>query len=151
MKVVEATQINSFAPIAAQTDFEQPSEESVFVLTSSQLQEIIRQATAPILQELQGLRASQEADIERLALDIALDRQRLARLEKVEPQPLQRDRGEILGALIAANGGKMLAKDARQKMHLSKELFSMLIASMKDDIETRPLHSDKRKLVLTLK
>jgi len=94
--------------------------------------------------------ARQTADIERLALDIALDRQRLTKLEKVEPQPLQKDRGEILRALIVANGGKMLAKDARQKMHLSKQLFSMLINSM-DDIETKPLHSDKRKLVLTLK
>ena len=68
-----------------------------------------------------------------------------------EPQPMQRDRAEILRALLAASGGKMLAKDARQRMHLSKELFSMLIASMKDDIEIKPLHSDKRKLVLTLK
>ena len=100
--------------------------------------------------QIAALEARQTADIERLALDIALDRQRLTKLEKVEPQPLQKDRGEILRALIVANGGKMLAKDARQKMHLSKQLFSMLINSM-DDIETKPLHSDKRKLVLTLK
>jgi len=33
-------------------------------------------------------------------------------MEWIEPQPMQRDRGEILRALIAANGGKMLAKDA---------------------------------------
>ena len=151
MSEIALAKINSFASQAMQADFVQPTEESVFVLTSSQLQEIIRQATAPILQELQALRARQEEDIERLALDIALDRQRLARLEKSEPQPLQRDRGEILRALIAANGGKMLAKDARQKMHLSKELFSMLLASTRDDIEVKPLHSDKRKLVLTLK
>jgi len=45
----------------------------------------------------------------------------------------------------------MLAKDARQKMHLSKELFSMLIASMGDYLEVKPLHSDKRKKVLALK
>ena len=70
---------------------------------------------------------------------------------KKDAQPMQKDRGDILRALLAANGGKMLAKDARQKMRLSKELFSMLIASMKDDIEIKPLHSDKRKLVLTLK
>lgn len=110
-----------------------------------------------IISEVQALKARidalecrQNEDIERLALDIALDRQRLSKLEKVEPQPLQKDRGEILRALIAANGGKMLAKDARQKMHLSKQLFSMLINSM-NDIETKPLHSDKRRLVLTLK
>ena len=151
MDVVDTTQINSFAPVAAQTDFVPPSEEAVFILNSGQLQEIIRQATAPILQELEALRAGQEADIERLALDIALDRQRLARLEKIEPQPLQKDRGEILRALIAANGGKMLAKDARQKMHLSKQTFSMLIASMGEYIEIKPLHSDKRRDVLMLK
>jgi hypothetical protein len=89
--------------------------------------------------------------IRHLARDIALDRQRLAKLEKVEPQPLQKDRGAVLRALIVANGGKMLAKDARQKMHLSKELFSMLIASMGDYLEVKPLHSDKRKKVLVLK
>ena len=34
---------------------------------------------------------------------------------KKEAQPMQRDRADILRALIAANGGKILAKDARQK------------------------------------
>jgi len=151
MDKVALAKINSFASTAARTDFEPPSEESVFVLTSSQLQEIIRQATAPILHELQALNARQEADIERLALDIALDRQRLAKLEKTEPQPLQKDRGEILRALIAANGGKMLAKDARQKMHLIKPRFSELLATMKDDIEIRPYHLKKNQKVLVLK
>jgi hypothetical protein len=32
---------------------------------------------------------------------------------KKEPQPKQKDWGEILRALLAANGGKMLAKEAR--------------------------------------
>ncbi len=67
------------------------------------------------------------------------------------PQPLQKDRGEILRALIAANGGKMLAKEARQKMRLSKQLFSMLLKSMDDYIEIKPLHSDNRKNLLILK
>jgi len=100
---------------------------------------------------ISALEAHQLDDTARLARDIALDRQRLTKLERTEPQPLQRDRGDILRALIAANGGKMLAKDARQKMHLSKELFSMLIASMGDYLEVKPLHSDKRKKVLALK
>ena len=151
MKVVDTAQINSFAPIAAQTDFVSPLEEAVFILTSGQLHEIIRQATAPIMQELQDLRTRQEADIERLALDIAHDRQRLAKLEKIELQPLQRDRGEILRALIAANGGKMLAKDARQKMHLGKEQFSLLISRMGEYIEIKHFHQDKRQLVLIIK
>jgi uncharacterized membrane protein len=151
MSEIALAKINSFASEVMQADFVPPSEESVFVLTSSQLQEIIRQATAPLLLELQALRASQEVDIERLALDIALDRQRLARLEKVEPQPLQRDRGDILRALLAANGGKMLAKDARQKMRMDKATFSRLLDTLKDYIAIKPLHTDKRKLVLMLK
>jgi hypothetical protein len=55
--------------------------------------------------------------IETLCREIAFfDRQRIAKLEQKELQPLQWDRGEILRALILANGGKMLAKEARQKM-----------------------------------
>ena len=46
---------------------------------------------------------------------------------KKDPQPLQKDRAEILRALLAANGGRMLAKDARQKMHLQKNRFSWII------------------------
>ena len=125
-------------------------EEPAFITIPYQEFKVIVQEVHSLRDQIAALEARQTADIERLALDIALDRQRLAKLEKVEPQPLQRDRGDILRALIVANGGKMLAKDARQKMHLSKQLFSMLINSM-DDIETKPLHSDKRKLVLTLK
>jgi len=68
-----------------------------------------------------------------------------------QPQPLQRDRADILRALLAANGGKMLAKDARQKMHLSKQLFSMLLATMGEYIEIKPLYSDNRKKLLILK
>ena len=125
-------------------------EEPAFITIPYQEFKVIVQEVHSLRDQIAALEARQTADIERLALDIALDRQRLTKLEKVEPQPLQKDRADILRALIAANGGKMLAKDARQKMHLSKQLFSMLINSM-DDIETKPLHSDKRKLVLTLK
>ena len=125
-------------------------EEPAFITIPYQEFKVIVQEVHSLRDQIAALESHQAADIERLALDIALDRQRLTKLEKVEPQPLQKDRGEILRALIVANGGKMLAKDARQKMHLSKQLFSMLINSM-DDIETKPLHSDKRKLVLTLK
>jgi hypothetical protein len=33
--------------------------------------------------------------------------------------------GEILRALLAANGSKMLAKEARRKMRLSKQAFGI--------------------------
>jgi hypothetical protein len=166
---VASARINTFGITSPKAAFVSPSEEAVFILASSQLQDIIaraiQEATAPILKELQDLKAAaacqeekiaalecaEEQDISRVALDIAYDRQRLTKLEKTEPQPLQRDRGEILRALLAANGGRLLTKEARQKMHLSKQLFSMLVASMSDYIETKPLHSDKRKKLLVLK
>jgi hypothetical protein len=141
MKEIASARINSFAPVQADV---QPVEEPIFVLTGSQLQEIIVKATKPLQDRLDALQ-------EEIALERAYDRQRIAKLEQSEPQPLQRDRGEILRALIAANGGKMLAKDARQKMHLIKPRFSELLATMKDDIEIRPYHLKKNQKVLVLK
>jgi len=160
-----ATAINNFASQATQTDFVPPSEESVFILTASQIQEIIKEAIQPLKDHINSLEATvanlqedltvlettEELDISRLAVDIAYDRQRLAKLERIEPQPLQKDRGEILRALIVANGGKMLATEARKKMHLSRSLFSMLLATMDDEIEAKPYHLNKSWHVLVLR
>jgi hypothetical protein len=106
---------------------------------------------ADLRQMVASLSSAQEQDACRLALDIAYDRQRLAKLEKIEPQPMQKDRAEILRALIAANGGKMLAKDARQKMRMDKATFSRLLGTLKNDIELKPFHQDRRKLLLIIK
>ena len=145
MDNVATASINSFG-ILPQADV-LPSEDPIFVLTSSQLQEIISRAIQPLQDRIKTL---EEIDVLR-ADQMAYDRQRIARLEKVEPQPLQKDRCEILRALITANGGKMLAKDARQKMHLIKPRFSELLASMKDEIEVKPYHLRKNQKVLVLK
>jgi hypothetical protein len=152
--------IYGFAPAAANV---QPTEP-IFVLTSGQIQDIIKEAIQPLQDRIESLEATithqdeniaalestQEQDTNRICVDIALDRQRIAKLERIEPQPMQKDRGEILRALIAANGGKMLAKDARQKMHLSKSRFSELLGTMKDTIESRPSHLNKRQNILIL-
>jgi len=58
----------------------------------------------------------------------AIYRQRIAALVRKEPQPMQKDRGAILHALLAANGGKMLAKEARKRMRMSKQSFTNLLA-----------------------
>ena len=71
-------------------------------------------------------------------------------LEHTHIQPAQKDRGEILKALLKANGGKMLAKDARKVMRLSSSRFSELLARS-DFIETKPYHLNKSALVLILK
>ncbi len=67
-----------------------------------------------------------------------------------EPQPTQKDRAEILHALLAANGGKMLAKEARKKMHLSKNRFSELLRVC-GFIDTKPYHLDRRQTIIILK
>ena len=94
------------------------------------------------LEATQDTQAENELNMLRLINDLRKDK---------EPQPLQRDRGEILRALLAANGGKMLAKDARQKMHLIKPRFSELLATMKNEVEVRPYHLKKNQKVLVLK
>ena len=157
---VANARINSFAHVAQQADVS--PEEPIFVLTGSQLQEIISRAVLPLqdrVESMQGMITNLEAKVSELeATQDTQGENELIQLRLIndlrkdrEPQPLQKDRGEILRALLAANGGKMLAKEARLKMHLSKQLFSMLVASMDSYIESKPLHSDKRNLVLFLK
>jgi uncharacterized membrane protein len=97
-----------------------------------------------------ALNAKLEAFQEYSARERAFDRQRIAKLEHKEPQPLQKDRGEILRALIAANGGKMLAKEGRKKMHLSESRFSELLTTMKGEIEVKPFHIKMNQNVLIL-
>jgi hypothetical protein len=106
MEVVDTTQIYSFAPIAAQTDFPvSPSEDAVFILNSGQLQEIASQAVQKVIEPLQDrvkdlekivaaqgeliatLTSTQEQDVNRICLDIAYDRQRLAKLENPTKEP----------------------------------------------------------------
>jgi hypothetical protein len=94
------------------------------------------------LEATQDSQADNELNMLRLINDLRKDH---------EPQPLQRDRGEILRALIVANGGKMLAKEARQKMHLNEPRFSELLATMKDYIDTKPYHLNKSAKILILK
>jgi uncharacterized membrane protein len=164
MNNVALAKINSFAPIAAQTDFESPSEESVFVLTSGQLKDLIKEAIQPLQDEVSQLRATVERQDEKIAsLEARIGLQedngliqlrligQLREAAKKEVQPMQKDRGEILRALLAAHGGKMLAKDARQKLRMDKGNFSRLLDSLKDHIDTKPLNSDKRKLLLIIK
>ena len=171
MSEIALAKINSFAHVAQQTN-EQPSEEPIFVLLSSQLQEIIsraiQEATESLKAELQdlkvtvarqgediaALKTTEDQDFKILSHDIsdafvAIDE--IDQRQQIKPQPLQKDRGEILRALLAAHDGKMLAKEARQKMHLIKPRFSELLATMKNDIEVRPYHLKKNQKVLVLK
>jgi hypothetical protein len=112
-------------------------QEQLITLSYSQLQQIIEKAV---------LEAT-----EPLYREIAFDRKRIAKLEQSEPQPIQKDRGEILRALLAANGGKMLAKEARHKMHLSESRFSELLSKMENYIEKRSYHLYRTQNIIILK
>ena len=160
MSEIALARINSFAHVAQQAEVS--PEESVFVLTSSQLQKILTRALQPLQDEVRDLKdivANQDEKIRALEAtqDLQADNQLIqlrliADLRKdKEPQPLQKDRGEILRALLAANGGKMLAKEARQKMRLSETRFSLLIDSIRNYIEIKPYHLRKNQNVLILK
>ncbi len=159
-----ATAINSFASQAKQVDFVPPSEEPVFILTSGQLQDLITRAIEPLqdrIESLEGVLTKQGEEIAALKATAKhqednqfIQLQLISQLReavKKEPQPLQRDRGDILKALLAANGGKMLAKDARQKMHISRSHFSELLTTMQGNIEVKPYHLRKNQRVLVLK
>jgi hypothetical protein len=160
MSEIALAKINSFAPVAQQAEVS--PEEPIFVLTGSQLQEIISRAVLQLQAELQDLKDTVALQGEKIAaLEATQDTQAENELNMLrlindlrkdrEPQPLQKDRGEILRALIAANGGKMLATDARKKMHLSRSRFSELLATMKDGIEARPYYLNKSWQVLVLR
>lgn len=73
MSEIAVAKINSFAPIAAQTDFPvSPSEEAVFILTSSQLQDIITKAIEKAIQPLQDEVRDLKATVARLDEKIAI-------------------------------------------------------------------------------
>jgi hypothetical protein len=121
--------------------------DQLITFTTGQLQDLISRAVQEAMEPLEARLAILE---ETTARERAYDRQRIAKLERVDPQPLQKDRGEILRALLAANGGKMLAKEARQRMHLSESRFSELLTTMKKEIEVKPFHLKKNQNILIL-
>jgi len=138
------------------------SSDQLITLTIGQLQDLVAQAVQEVIQplvvrmdalqaQITKMESLQEQDVTRIYCDIAQDRQRITKLERPpEPQPTQKDRAEILRALLAANGGKMLAKDARKKMRLSAYAFSKLL-KVCDFIDRKSYHLDRRQDILILK
>ena len=156
MENVAIARINTFG-LSPKDNFGSQQEQQLITLSISDYKSIFIQIEklndriAALESHISALDAHQSEDMEHLARSIAEDRQRITKLEKVEPQPLQKDRAEILRALIAANGGKMLAKDARAKLKMDKGNFSRLLDLMKNDIGTKRLSTDRRILLLFIK
>jgi hypothetical protein len=103
------------------------------------------------LKEISNLRAELEHLQEKFARDIAEDRRRIAVLEHCEPEPRNKDRGEVLAGLIIKNGGHIPRQDARKIMRLSESQFSQLLTASKDFIVISPSRIDHRIKILSLK
>lgn len=145
--VLTVNGLNSFGPqgqVQPSTEQDLPGDYQSLKDEISQLKGII----ASLESKVSALEATQDTlgDNQLIQLRLIADLRR-----DHEPQPLQKDRGEILRALLVANGGKMLAKDARQKMHLNAPTFSLLLSTMKDEIKTMPYHLNKSAKVLILR
>ena len=160
------TRIKAFG-ISPKDGFVSPSEQLI-TLTIGQLEDLVTQAVEKAIQPLQDQLSDTRAIIDRQDEKITTLEARIGLQEdngliqlrlihelreatKKEPQPMQKDRADILRALIAANGGKMLAKDARQKMHLEPWTFSKLLDTMTDYIEIRPYRLKGNQKLLVLK
>lgn len=155
MENVAIARINTFG-LSPKDNFESQQEQQLITLSISDYRNIFIQIEklndriAALEYHISALDAHQSEDMEHLARSIAEDRQRITKLEEPTIQPLQKDRREILKSLLVANGGKILAKDARKKMRVPKSSFSELLKAC-DFVEKRPYHLDSRQDVLVLK
>ena len=143
--------------------------EQIIVVAVVQLQDLITQAVTKAIEPLQDRVESLEATITRrdekiAALEATLDthaENSLIQLrlindlrEAAKPREItanQENRIKILRALLAARGGKMLTKEARQIMKMDKGAFSRLVDAMQGYIETKPYSLNKRQTILVLK
>jgi len=174
MEVVDTAQINSFAPIAAQTDFVQTSEEAVFILTASQLKGLVTQVIQPLQDEVSLLRATVdrqdekiaalettvEKDVDRICLDIAYDRQRLAKLEKgqctlpTSPAPGDKtaSRIEKMKDFLKTRGGGATFQECERLLGIKPNQMSRLVSMLdKRSFEVFTRAGDDRQRVLRLK
>ncbi len=142
---VATEQINTFLP--DQEAFASPVDEAVFVLTTSELKAIISATVTEALKtalervsdleadisalkaEIVDLRASSEAEIERVCEDIAFDRRRLCQLEESRIPPTKKTTDHIDELARMMSDDKTcqisIAKAARL-LDLSKERMRQL-------------------------
>jgi len=112
----------------------------------------LRDENTELRRRLDGIESWQQTYSE----EIAYDKRKIATLEEhqntTKPQPKQKGRGDILIALLANTAhGKMPQSEAIKKMGMSKTRFSELLATVKDYVEVRPYHKNKRRNILVLR
>ena len=151
-------------------NFVSPSEQLI-TLTIGQLQDLVTQAVAKAIQPLQdevesfratvtlqgekiiALESTQEthADNQLIQLRLIHELREASKKKPVKITASQENKIQILRALLAARGGKMLTKEARQIMRMDKGAFSRLVAAMPEYIETKIYSMNKKQTILILK
>lgn len=112
--------------------------------------EELRSELSELRKEIAKLQNALDAHFE----DDAMLRRRVTALETRAIRPAGTKiatRADTLRTLLLAHGGRMLLDDARKRLDLSRQQFSNLLGTMKNEITTRPLHTNKRKKVIYLK
>ncbi len=167
-----AKAINSFLPTEQQANFVPPSDQFI-TLTIGQLEDLIKEAIQPLQDEISDLKATVASqgekiatmetielqDVDRLALDIAYDRQRLSKLENKEPGPTNEDRAEKLKAYLtvkkdAGQRPEISFTEARTYLEVSRSQFSQLISKLDPRdfvISTHPLNYKAKMIGLARK
>ena len=162
MTQIANARINTFGP-SPKADFESPSEQLI-TLTCGQLQNLIKgaieQAIQPLKEEISQLREEraqdhqeiaslrstvasleslQEQDTNRICLDIAYDRQRLAKLEhppshKDEPTDTEKERIERIEKLCTdAPNHEISLSELRGRLGIDKSVLSRLLKRIDGD------------------
>ena len=161
MSEIALAKINSFAPAAEQGEVS--PEESIFVLSSSQLQEIITRAVQPLLDRVDSLGATVDqqgeyiAGLERTEASQAEDIMNLARLvkdfRKKDPGKTEIARGEKIERYLKARPDHRATYETL-KGHLSIDndrlgkAIRILVASGKCAIIKTTGDKRKRSLIL---
>jgi hypothetical protein len=178
MSNVANARINTFGQ-SPKADIVSPSEEEpVFILTSSQLSNLITQAVEKAIQPLQdevsqlratvatqgekiaALEATEEQDVNRICMDIAQDRRRLTAMESrtSAPAPSAPPQGERTIARIGKieevlkSRGPTTLKQLGHVLGICKATMTRLLGKL--DMRRYELHArpgDAREKVLRLK
>ena len=149
-----------------------PSEESIFVLTASQLQEIISRALQPLQEgqakdreematlrsKLASLESLQEQDTTRICLDIAYDRRRLAALEHPtkEPGKTETSRAEKIEKYLASRPDHKATFETLKGMlqvdniRLNEAIKVLIATSDRSYVIQKEKTGDKRKRSLIM-
>ena len=172
MDIEEATKIYTFGITSPKAEVS-PSEEPIFVLSSSQLQEIISRAIQPLLDEVSQLKvtvARQQEDIASLKStenlnfsDIRdlytaigeIEQRQQNKGPTVQPQPKgskTNARITTLKTALKARGGGITFKEAEKLLGIKRNQMTKLVSQLdKRSFEIFARAGNKREKIIRLK